>query len=117
MGDILLYILRSTRIVVKRRLCDCGVSGEEGFEECKRMDTLPFGRLYQAGYDAVSFEPLFRSRSEAHFTEDYRLSQGLLGMIIGWGYAWDAEKSKEVFLLRAYEVDSQGFGRLEPKGE
>ncbi len=44
-------------------MCGCGISGEEGFEECKRMDTLPFGRLYQAGYDAVSFEPLFRSRS------------------------------------------------------
>ena len=79
------------------------------------MDTLPFGRLHQAGNDAVGFEPFFRSRSEAHFAEDYQLSQRLLGMIICRGYARDAEKSKEVFLLRADEVRSQGFGWLETK--
>ena len=79
------------------------------------MNTLPFGRLHQAGDDAVGLEPQFGSRSEAHFAEDYQLSQRLLGMIIGSGYAWDAQKGKEVFLLRADEVGSQGFGRLEPK--
>jgi hypothetical protein len=49
------------------------------------MDTLPFGRLYQAWDDAVGFEPPFRSCTEAHFPEDYQLSQRLLGMIIGRG--------------------------------
>lgn len=36
-------------------------------------------------------------------------------MIIGRGYAWDAQKGEEIFLLRADQVGSQGFGRLETK--
>lgn len=69
----LLKFLRSTRIIVQRRLSGCSVSGEEGFEKCEGMNTLPFGRLHQAGDDVVGLEPLFGSRSEAHFAEDYQL--------------------------------------------
>ena len=79
------------------------------------MDALPFGGLYQAGDDAVGFKPYFRSCSEAYFAENHYFSQRLLGMIIGRGYAWDAEKRKEVFLLRADKVSSQGLGRLKTK--
>ena len=36
-------------------------------------------------------------------------------MIICGGHAWDAQKGEEIFLLRAAEVRSQGFGRFETK--
>lgn len=36
-------------------------------------------------------------------------------MVISWGHSGDAQKGKEVFLFRANEVGSQGFGRLEAK--
>ena len=44
------------------------------------------------------------------------LRKRLLGMIVCRRHAWDAEKGEEVFLLRADEIRSQGFGRLEAKG-
>ena len=97
-------------------MCGCGIGGEEGFEECEGMNTLPYTRLNEARDDAMCLEPVFRSGSEAHFAEDYQLSERLLGMIIGRGYAWDAQKCEEVFLLSADEVGSQGFGRPETKG-
>ena len=79
------------------------------------MHTLPFGRLHQAGDDAVGFEPLFRSRSEAHFAEDYQLSQRLLGMIICRGYAWMPKESKKELLLRPCQISPQCLGGFEYK--
>jgi len=107
--------LRLAGVVVQRRLCGCGIGGEKRLEECEWMDALPFCCLHQAGDDAMGLEPQFGSRSEAYFAEDYQLSQRLLGMIIGRGHPWDAKKGKEVFLFRADEIGSQGFGRLETK--
>ena len=63
----------------------------------------------------MSFEALFGSRSEAHLSEDDHFAQGLLGMVVGGRHPWDAKKSEEVLLLRAHEVCSEGFGRLEAK--
>jgi hypothetical protein len=37
-------------------------------------------------------------------------------MVIRWRYAGDTEKGEEVFPVRANEILSQGFGRLETKG-
>ena len=80
------------------------------------MDTLSFGRLHEARDDAVGLEPLLRSCSEAHFSEDDHFAKGLLCMIVRRGHAGDTEKSEEVFLLRADEIPSQGFSRLETQG-
>ena len=109
-------VLVSTGIVIERRLCGGSIGGEEGLEECEGMDTLPFGRLHEGGDDAVGVDPLFGSRSEAHLAEDDHLAQGVLGMVVGRRHPWDAKKGKEAFLLRADEVRSQGFCRLEAKG-
>ncbi len=80
------------------------------------MDLLSLGCLYQTGDDAVGLESFFRSRSEAHFAEDDHFAKGLLCMIVGGRHAWDTEKGEEIFLFRADEIRSQGFGRLERKG-
>ena len=79
------------------------------------MDTLSFSRLHEAGDDTVGLEPLFGSRSETHLAEDDHLAQRLLGMVVCRGHPWDTEKSEEVSLLRADEIPSQGFSRLEAK--
>lgn len=80
------------------------------------MDALPFCCLYEAGDDAVGLEPFVGPGSEAHFSEDDHFAKGLLGMIVRRGHAGDAEKGEEAFLIRAEEIFSQGFGRLETKG-
>ena len=80
------------------------------------MDTLPFGRLHKTGDDAVGLDAFFRSGSEAHLAEDDQFAQRLLGMVVCRRHPWDAKKGEEVFLLRANEVRSQGFGGFETKG-
>jgi hypothetical protein len=80
------------------------------------MDTLPFSRLHEAGDDTVGLESLFGSRSETHLSEDDHLAQRLLGMVVCRGHAGDTEKGEEVSLLRADEIPSQGFSRLETQG-
>jgi hypothetical protein len=80
------------------------------------MDPLPFGGLEQAWNDAMGLEPLFGPRSEAHFSEDDHFAKGLLCMIVRRGHAGDTEKGEEVSLLRADEIPSQGFSRLETQG-
>ena len=80
------------------------------------MDTLSLGRLHETGDDAVGLESFFRSGSETYFAEDHHFAKRLLGMVIRRRYAGDTEKGEEVFLVRADEISSQGFGRLETKG-
>ena len=74
------------------------------------MDTLPFGRLHQTGDDAVGLDSFLGSGSEADFSEDDHFAQWLLGVIVCWRYAGDAEEGEEVFLLRADEA-TVGVGR------
>ena len=69
------YALRSTGIVVEGPVRGGGVGSEQGLEEGQGMDALPVGGLYEARDDAVGFEALFRSGSEADFAEDDKLAQ------------------------------------------
>jgi len=80
------------------------------------VDTLSLGRLHKTGDNAVGLDSFFRSRSEAHLSEDDQFAQRLLGMIVGRRHPWDSKKGEEVFVFRADEVRSQGLGRLETKG-
>ena len=80
------------------------------------MNSLPLSCLYETWNDAVGLEPHFGSGSEAHLAEDDHLSQRLLRMVVGGWNPWDAKKGEEVFVLRADEIGSEGFGRLETKG-
>ena len=80
------------------------------------MDTLSLGGLDERGDDAMGLESFFRSGSEAYFAEDDEFAKRLLGMVIRRRYSGDTEKGEEVFPVRADEIPSQGFGRLETEG-
>ena len=80
------------------------------------MDTLSLSGLHETGDDAVGLESFIRSGSETYFAEDDEFAKRLLGMVIRRRYAGDTEKGEEVFPVRADEIPSQGFGRLETKG-
>jgi hypothetical protein len=80
------------------------------------VDPLSLGCLHETGDDAVGLESFFRSGSERYFAENDYFAKRLLGMVIGRRYAGDTEKGEEVFPVRADEIPSQGFSRLETKG-
>jgi hypothetical protein len=66
--------------------------------------------LHEAGKDAVGFEPVFRSGSEAYLAEDHQMPERLFRVIIG---GWDAgtpEEGKEKFLFGSCEIGSEGLG-------
>ena len=58
------------------------------------MNALSSGSLHQAGEDAVGFEPVFRSGSEADLAEDHQMPERLFRMIVSGRYAGTPEESK-----------------------
>ena len=79
------------------------------------MDALSSGGLYEAGKDAVSFQSVFRSRSEAYLAEDHEVPERLFRMIIGGRHPGAPEEGKEKFLLRSCEIGPEGLGGFETK--
>ena len=61
------------------------------------MDALSSGGLHQTGKDAVGFQSVFRSISEAYLAEDHQMPEGLFRVIVGGWYAGAPEKGKENF--------------------
>jgi hypothetical protein len=77
------------------------------------MNALSSGGLHQTGKDAVGFESIFRSRSEAYLSEDHQMPERLFRMIVGGWYAGASEEGKEKSLFRAYEIATEGLGGFE----
>ena len=79
------------------------------------MDSLSSGGLDQTGKDAVGFQSVFRSISEAYLAEDHQMSERLFRVIVGGRDAGTPEEGKEKFLLGTCEIGSEGLGGFETK--
>ena len=77
------------------------------------MDSLSSGGLHQTGKDAVGFQSVFRSISEAYLAEDHQMSKGLFRMIVGGRYAGASEEGKEKFLISSCKIDPESLGGFE----
>ena len=87
----------------------------EDVQKFSGMNTLPSGSLHKRWYDTVGFKSGVRAGAETNLPEYHHLSQYLFGVIISGGDARNAQKGREMFLLRPAEKFSQRLSGVEPE--
>ena len=77
------------------------------------MDTLPSGGLHKRRNDTMGFDSAIGTVAEVDLPHDHHLSQGLLGVIVRWRDAGNAQEGKEMLLVRADEECPQRLSGFE----
>ena len=85
---------------------------DEGLEDGDWVEVLALGGMEDGEIDGECVSALGGTAAKDDFTEDDRLAERLLGMVVGWGHAVDVEEGEEamVIALGIEETQAETFG-------